>query len=111
MYLYIFKINNNTSCITGLSSDENLIDGEARIYAQLARLAYICSDRAFAEHVVNQKIIPDQVIDSNSPLLGSFGLPAASDGDAEAWNTLESILTMCMISGGNDGLTGSEFFN
>eukprot|EP00122_Pirum_gemmata_P019384 Pgem_evm1s18155 len=92
-----------------LKPDENLVAGEARIYAQIGRLAHILGDATFAKKIVNEKIVPDVVTDQQSPLFGSIGIEAFKGGDQESWNTLESLVTMCMISGGIDGTVGSEF--
>lgn len=76
-----------------------LHQGEARIYAQLARLASYLGEDAFADALVREKILPDQVTDAASPLLGSIGKSTTDEDDAEAWNTLESLVTLAMLRG------------
>ena len=75
---------------------ENLFNGEARIYAQLARLALLLDDDAFAASVVEDKILTDRVTDPGSPLFGFIGASTASTNDAEAFNVLEALLTLCL---------------
>ncbi len=86
--------NNPTGCL--INRDENLIDGEARIYAQVARLALLLGDKAFASQVISEKIMTDRISDKNDPRYGQIGVSTASDNDAEAWNVLESTLTLCL---------------
>ena len=76
-----------------------LSQGEARIYAQVVRLAYYLGDVAFAEKVLTEKIVPDQVTEATSPVFGSIGKSSTETDDAEAWNTLESLLAMAMQLG------------
>ena len=76
-----------------------LHQGEARIYAQLVRLAYYLGDRSFGDKVVTEKLLPDQVTESASPLFGSIGKSSTDEDDAEAWNTLESLLALAIQSG------------
>eukprot|EP00122_Pirum_gemmata_P020848 Pgem_evm1s19460 len=97
-----------------LKSGENLVNGEARIYAQLARMAYILGDVNYAKQVVNEKLMTDIIKDKDNELYGFIGKSTADQQNgkpynAESFNTLESLVTMCMISGGNDGLAGAEF--
>lgn len=80
--------------------EQNLFDGEARIYALLARLALAVGDADFAETLVDRKILTDRVSDLGDPRHGFIGVSTADDGDAEAWNTLESVLTICLAAGG-----------
>lgn len=75
---------------------ENLVNGEARIYSQLARLALLFDDDAFAASVIEDKILTDRVTDPNSVLFGFIGASTASVDDAEAFNVLESLLTLCL---------------
>ena len=85
--------------MTATELPEALPNGEARIYAQLVRLALTRGDKPFADKVVTEKLLPDQVVFSGSPLFGSFGQDAAVDGDAEAWNTLETLLALLLQQG------------
>ena len=82
---------------------ENLIDGEARIYAQLARLALLFGETAFAAQVIDERILADRVADPNDPRYGMIGTGAAGANDAEAWNTLESLLTLLLEARTLDG--------
>jgi len=76
-----------------------LLQGEARIYAQLVRLAYYLGDTAFGDRLIAEKILPDQVTDATSAVCGSIGKSSTDPGDAEAWNTLESLLALAIQSG------------
>jgi len=85
-----------------------LAEGEGRIYSQIVRLAYYLGGKAntdFADKLIKDHILPDQLtqarIDADpelkkvvgvETLIGAIGIPAAKDGDAEAWNNLESLL-------------------
>ena len=96
---------------TGLALDrgvENLFYGEARIYAQLARLALLFGDNAFAGQVIDQKILTDRVSDPNDPRYGMIGISTTGSDDSEAWNTLESLLTICLEAKANAGSTGGN---
>jgi hypothetical protein len=86
--------NNPVACL--INRDENLIDGEARIYAQVARLALLFGDKAFASQVISDKIMTDRIDDKNDPRYGQIGVSTSSINDAEAWNVLESTLTLCL---------------
>lgn len=77
---------------------DNLVAGEARIYAQLARLAYYHNDIVFAIQVVNDKIMTDRVPATDTLRGGMIGISTANENDSEAWNTLEPLLTMCLIA-------------
>lgn len=77
---------------------ENLFNGEARIYAQLGRLALLMNDRTFALQLINEKILTDREGDTQDPRYGMIGLSTTGANDAEAWNTLEPLLTMCLAS-------------
>ncbi len=77
---------------------ENLFNGETRIYAQLGRLALLMDDKPFALQLIAEKILTDRVNDSQDPRYGMIGLSTAEDNDAEAWNTLEAMLTMCLTA-------------
>jgi PKD repeat protein len=94
--------NTGSSLIRGV---ENLFNGEARIYAQLARIALLFDDRAFAARVIENKILTDRISDPNDPRYGMIGVSTSGNNDAEAWNTLESLLTILLeaqvSSGGN----------
>lgn len=85
--------NTGNSLVAGV---ENLTGGEARIYSQLARLALLFGDDAFAASVIEDKILTDRVTDPASPLFGFIGASTASSNDAEAFNVLESLLTLCL---------------
>lgn len=77
---------------------ENLFFGEARIYAQLGRLALLMNDSSFNDQLVAEKIMTDRVSDPQDPRYGMIGLSTADTDDAEAWNTLEPLLTLCLAS-------------
>ncbi|MCP3683697.1 MAG: polysaccharide deacetylase family protein, partial [bacterium] len=83
-----------TNCLT--RGEANLFDGEARIYAQLARLALLLDDRDFASTIIESKILTDRINDTSDPRYGLIGASTAEANDAEAWNVLESVLTLCM---------------
>ena len=80
---------------------DNLWFGEARIYALLGRLALVLDDNAFADQLINEQIMVDRVTDRASVRFGAFGRKTVDDGDAEAWNVLESVLTICLAAGGS----------
>ena len=84
---------------------ENLFNGEARIYAQLARLALLFDDDAFAAQVIDAKLLTDRITDATDARYGMFGVSTAGAGDAEAWNTLESLLTLSLEAAKQDGGT------
>jgi hypothetical protein len=88
-------------------SDENLINGEARIYAQIARLALLLDDHTFASKVITEKILTDRISDKNDPRYGQIGVSTASLNDAEAWNILESTLTLCLEAKAGAGAGGN----
>jgi hypothetical protein len=75
---------------------ENLFNGEVRIYAQLARLALLFDDDAFAAQVIENKILADRISNPADPRYGMFGVSTTGSNDAEAWNTLESLLTLSL---------------
>jgi hypothetical protein len=75
---------------------ESLFNGEARIYAQVARLALLLGDRDFANQVINEEIISDRIADVADPRYGMIGLSTAGTNDAEAWNILESVFSLCL---------------
>ncbi len=79
-----------------IHSDENLIAGEARIYALLARLSLLLNDTSFAQTLIDQKIMTDRITDTNDPRYGLIGASTTGEGNAEAWNVLESVLTLCL---------------
>jgi len=78
--------------------DNTLRNGEVRIYSQAARLAYYLGDRAFGDKMVNRLLL-DQDLNPGSATRGSIGLTTAGLGDAEAWNTLESLLALAFQRG------------
>ena len=84
------------SCL--VRGDANLFSGEARIYAQLARLALLLDDPIFANDVINGHIMTDRVTDTNDPRYGVIGTSTTGSDDAEAWNILESVLTLCLYA-------------
>ncbi len=94
------------ACVDGLPDGclapetENLTGGEARIYALAARLALQLGDRDFAADLIEKHILADRVTDSADPRHGQIGVSTANEGDAEAWNVLESVLTLCLEAGG-----------
>ena len=75
---------------------ENLFGGEARIYSQLARLALLLDDDAFAASVIEDKILTDRITDPGDPRFGLIGASTAGANDAEAFNVLEALLTLCL---------------
>ena len=77
---------------------ENLFNGEARIYAQLGRIALLFGENDFANTIINQKIMTDRVGNPADPRYGMIGLSTAGANDAEAWNTLEPLLTICLAA-------------
>lgn len=84
-----------------LSSDTgNLVNGEARIYSLAARLALELGDPSFAADLVDGHILTDRNGNKTDPLYGQIGVSSTDAGDAEAWNTLESVLTLCLEAGG-----------
>ena len=93
-------------CVGGAPSnclvrgETNLFGGEARIYAQIGRLALWLDSPAYAAQMINEKILPDRISNPNDPRYGLIGNSTAADDDAEAWNVLESILTICQAAGG-----------
>ncbi|HHJ40382.1 MAG: hypothetical protein AXA67_05995 [Methylothermaceae bacteria B42] len=86
--------NTPNGCL--IADEENLVNGETRIYAQLARLALLLGDRGFAADLIEGKILTDRISDPNDPRYGLIGVSTASANDAEAWNVLESVLTLCL---------------
>jgi hypothetical protein len=86
--------NQPANCLA--RGSESLFNGEARIYAQVARLALLLGDREFANQVINEKIISDRIGDTADPRYGMIGLSTAGTGDAEAWNVLESVFSLCL---------------
>lgn len=79
-----------------IPGEEHLHNGEARIYALLARLALFLGDPSFASQLIEQKILTDRIDDTNDPRYGLIGLSTTTAGNAEAWNVLESVLTLCL---------------
>ncbi|MCK5728323.1 MAG: hypothetical protein KAH08_03790, partial [Methylococcales bacterium] len=84
------------NCLTPVI--DNSKTGEVRIYALLARLALLFDDKAFAHQLINDQILTDRISDPKHPRYGQIGISTASEGDADAWSTLESVLTLCLES-------------
>ena len=78
--------------------DNTLRNGEVRIYSQAARLAYYLGDISFGDKMVH-RVLLDQDLNAGSPTYGSIGLSSAELGDAEAWNTLESLIALAFQRG------------
>jgi hypothetical protein len=76
---------------------ESSKQGEARIYAQIVRLAYYLGNKAFGDKLAAEKILTDQNSTSDDPLFGFIGVSTAEPGDADAWNTLESLLGLAIM--------------
>ena len=89
-------------------TEENLFNGEARIYAQLARLALLLKDPGFAATLIDNHIMTDRVSNPNDPRYGQIGVSTASANDAEAWNVLESVLTLCEEATYQGSATGNQ---
>ena len=89
-------------CVGGLPADclgrgtESLFNGEARIYAQMARLALLLGDKEFSNQIINEKIITDRISDTADARYGLIGLSTTGTNDAEAWNVLESVFSICL---------------
>lgn len=79
-----------------LSDTENLRNGEARIYALLARLALILRANEYADQIIAEKILSDRISDPEHPQFGMIGPSSAATGDAEIFNIVEPLLTLCM---------------
>ncbi len=75
---------------------ENLFNGEARIYAQMSRLALLLGDSSFSNQLINEKIITDRISDSNDPRYGLIGVSTAGINDAQAFDVLESVFSICL---------------
>jgi len=75
---------------------ENLFNGEVRIYAQIARLALLLGDKDFSNQIINEKIITDRITNQSDARYGMIGLSTAGTNDAEAWNVLESVFSICL---------------
>jgi hypothetical protein len=72
-----------------------LVQGEARIYAFVAELAYLLGDRAFGDRVLAEKIERDQDRAATSPTFGSLGVTGAGGpGNASAYDTLEALVAL-----------------
>lgn len=78
---------------------DTLKAGEARIYAQLVRLAYYLGEPAFGDRLVREKLETDQVTDPKSALFGYIGKSTSEEGNAEAYNVLESLLGLAVQQG------------
>ena len=76
-----------------------LMGGEARIYAQLARLAHYLGDTQLEAQVIREKILTDQDMTIGSPRYGYIGKSTADDDDADAFNTLEALLALALQMG------------
>ncbi len=77
-------------------TDQNLFNGEARIYAQIARLALLLDDPGFARTLITEKVLTDRISDPKDPRYGLIGDSTAEANDAESWNVLESVMTLCL---------------
>ena len=86
--------NKPVNCL--VPSEQNLIGGEARIYALLARLALLLDDHSFASKLIDQKIMTDRISNPSDPRYGLIGVSTTDKGNAEAWNVLESVITLCL---------------
>lgn len=95
------KDNAASDCL--VPDTENLHNGEARIYALLARLALILNANEFADQLIADKILSDRISDPQHPLFGMIGPSTAATGDAEIFNIVEPLLTICLAetSAGN----------
>jgi len=110
---YLTFAGGNVAVCTGANSpngclvpeEENLLNGEARIYAQAARLALLLDDKPFAAQLISDKILTDRISDSTDSRYGQIGVSTSSANDAEAWNVLESTLTLCLEAQANGGGT------
>ena len=91
--------NNPVDCLS--HTESNLINGEARIYAQVARLALLLNDTEFAKTLISQKILTDRISATSDPRYGLIGKSTTNTGDAESWNVLESVLTLCLEASKN----------
>ncbi|MEM7256400.1 MAG: Ig-like domain-containing protein [Pseudomonadota bacterium] len=97
-----FAGNDVADCVNNQPADcldrgsESLFNGEARIYAQIARLALLLGDRDFSNQIINEKIITDRITNTADPRYGMIGVSTAGTNDAEAWNVLESVFSMCL---------------
>lgn len=76
-----------------------LMGGEARIYAQLARLAHYLGDTQLETTVITEKILADQDLTVGSVRYGYIGKSTADDDDADAFNTLEALLALALQKG------------
>ncbi len=92
-------LNPNGQAPTESYFDASLKGGEARIYALLVRLAYALGDKAFGDQVITEKLLPDQVTNPAATTYGAIGKSTAEPNDAEAWNTLESLLALALQQG------------
>jgi hypothetical protein len=79
---------------------ENLFGGEPRIYAQVARLAIWLGDVEYAKALLSSHVLPEWISAEADPRYGLIGISTAEANSAEAWNVLESVLTLCMAAGG-----------
>jgi hypothetical protein len=79
--------------------EATLMIGEARIYAQVARLAHYLGDYPFEATVIAEKILPDQDLTVGSPRHGYIGKASADDDDADSFNTLEALLALTLQKG------------
>ncbi len=75
---------------------EALFAGESRIYAQIARLALLLGDKEFSTRLIDEQLIPDRISDPTDPLYGMIGVSTATTGDAEAWDHLEAVYSICL---------------
>lgn len=78
-----------------LETGKNVVDWDnIAAYAIISRLANNIGDRNFAIRLLRQKVLPQLISDTSSPLHGSF---AYKDGDANSFNNLEILITLRLI--------------
>ena len=71
--------------------------GEPRIYGQLVRLALYLGETTFAQRIVKEKLETDQV--PSGAVAGHIGLSVDPTGDANAYNSLESLVALAFAQG------------
>ncbi len=74
---------------------ENMTNGEARIYALVARLAARLGDATLAATMIEQHLLTDRDSNPSSNRFGFIGVSTANPNDAEAWDTLEAVVSLC----------------
>ena len=85
---------------TGKYFATKLKKGEPRIYAQLVRLALYLGqpdEVAFAKQLIADKLASDVV--TSGPVKGHIGKSVDPVGDANAYNSLESLVALCFAQG------------